>query len=105
MITKNWKITNLKSNTNNGAVIFAEWICYANKDVNNETINASREGVLEFVADPTSADFIPFNQLQESNVLNWVWNVVDKADIENQLEVQLNNFNTNNDTQEVIPWQ
>jgi hypothetical protein len=103
MININWKITNITSNKNDGAVILAEWICYAKKDLNSEILGASREGVLEFVANPTSSNFIPFNEVQESDVLNWVWNKVDKADIENQLKTQLNNFNTNN-TQEIIPW-
>lgn len=103
----NWQIISISSVKESGAVIKASWNCFAKKPLNDTDLVASKNGEITFHADPSSSSFIPFENLTETDVLNWVWNKVGKKDVEQKLTAQLNNFNPdgNPSFSDLIPWQ
>jgi hypothetical protein len=67
MITT-WKIAQLKRNPTNGLVFEVTFIM--NFKLENETDR--HVGLIELEGDPTSKTFVPFEDLTEEIVLNWV---------------------------------
>jgi len=90
MSTTIWKITNLQRNQTDGGVIVAAWNCSAVED----NFTGSLNGSTAFKYDATSEDFIPFDQLTEDLVLQWVFNSIDvdgiNKDVLGQIENQKN---------------
>ena len=77
-----WSITNLDSNTADGFVTTAHWIATAIDGENTASIINTcswAEGT------PT----IPYANLTEATVLNWVWESVDKTATESALAAQI----------------
>ena len=81
-ITYTWKITNLDSNTADGFVTTAHWTCTA---LDGEH-SASAYATVSW-AEGTPA--IPYANLTEATVLNWVWESVDKDATEASLAAQI----------------
>jgi len=81
-ITYTWKITNLDSNTADGFVTTAHWTAVA---VDGEH-SASAYATVSW-AEGTPA--IPYANLTEETVLEWVWNAVDKSATEASLAAQI----------------
>ena len=79
MITYTWKITGLKvqnvSDTRPNAVVQTYWQKIGTDEDGNEGIFS---GATPFTPDPTddSGPFIPFEELTEENVLDWIKTVV-----------------------------
>jgi hypothetical protein len=77
-----WTITNLDSNTADGFVTTAHWTATAVDGEHTASIYATvgwSEGT------PT----IPYANLTEATVLNWVWESVDKTATESALAAQI----------------
>lgn len=102
----NWKVVKLEAKTINdvqGAIFHASWI---KTGINDQGIEGSYQGTTEFNnLDPLSESFIPFEQLTEEIILDWV-----KKEINNEYENFINELieneiNSKITTYEVnFPW-
>jgi len=81
-MTTTWKITNLDSNTSDGFVTTAHWNATA---VDGEHTASAYATVSWSEGTPT----IPYTNLTEATVLNWVWESVDKESTEASLAAQI----------------
>jgi len=81
-MTTTWKITNLDSNKSDGFITTAHWTATA---VDGEHSVSSYSTVSWAEGTPT----IPYANLTEATVLNWVWESVDKAATESALATQI----------------
>jgi len=73
-----WTIAQLERNTADGGVVVAHWRATATETVGEDTFSASSYGTAGFTPDPESPDFVPFESLTEADVLEWVYESVDK---------------------------
>lgn len=97
MATFTWVISTLERNLlpqdMNGAVVVAHWRCNAEQTEGNGddavTYNASSYGTCGFTPDPTASDYIPYNQLTESDVVGWCQNELDQDAIEGSLQANI----------------
>jgi hypothetical protein len=78
----NWTITNLDSNTADGFVTQAHWTATAVDGEHTASIYAT-------VGWSEGSPTIPYQNLTESTVLNWVWESVDKEATESALAAQI----------------
>ena len=85
MATFNWTIAQLERNTSDNGIVIAHWRC-TGVDGDN---SAGSYGTYSFTPDPTAADFIPFDNLTEADVLGWVHAEVSKEDTEASLQAKL----------------
>ena len=69
----NWSIAQLERNTTDNGVIVAHWRLNAEETVGDVTYTASSYGTCGFTPDPTAPDFVPFESLTETDVLQWVY--------------------------------
>ena len=81
-MTTTWKITNLDRNTADGFVTTAHWTATA---VDGEH-SASVYGTVSW-SEGTPA--VPYANLTEATVLEWVWESVDKTATESALATQI----------------
>ena len=77
-----WSITNLDRNTDDGFVTTAHWTATAVDGEHTASVYATVSW-----AEGTPA--VPYANLTESTVLNWVWESVDKASTESALAAQI----------------
>ena len=92
-----WKITKLDSNNADGGVFRAHW--KAIEDSGAEKLKIY--GTVGFEPDASDSDFIAYDSLTESKVLDWVWaGGVSKDETENALTAQL----AASTTSEGVPW-
>lgn len=82
MTTFNWKINTLESNTDDGYVTTAHWICVA---TDGEFSKDAYATVSWAEGTPT----IPYANLTEATVLNWVWENISKSATEASLASQI----------------
>ena len=98
-MTTTWSIGQMDRNAANGGVIVAHWRVEA---VDGEH-SASAYGSAGFTPDASAADFKPYDQLTEADVLAWVWGSVDKdaaeASLAQQIEAKKNPVTLNG-----LPW-
>lgn len=104
MIT--WKITQMEYNTTDGGVIIVHWECVAEETVGEKTFRELAYGSFDLTPEPSSPDFIPYENLTEENVLSWVYQYagIDKTDIESKLETSIDQ-QKNISTLTGLPWQ
>jgi hypothetical protein len=81
-MTTTWTITNLDSNTADGFVTQAHWTATAVDGEHTASIYAT-------VGWSEGSPTIPYANLTESTVLNWVWESVDKEATESALAAQI----------------
>lgn len=81
-VTYTWKIPTLDSNTADGFVTTAHWVCVA---TDGEFSKDAYATVSWAEGTPT----IPYANLTEATVLGWVWESVDKAATEASLAAQI----------------
>lgn len=77
-----WTITNLDSNTADGFVTTAHWTAIAVDGEHTASIYAT-------VGWSEGSPTIPYANLTEATVLNWVWESVDKEATESALATQI----------------
>ena len=78
-----WTIANLERNTADGGVVVAHWRC--NEQDGDYT--ASAYGTCGFTYDASADGFVPFEQLTEMEVLQWVF---DQMGVEQVTNIQEN---------------
>ena len=71
-ITTTWSVSNMTHNDADGGVILVYWSCVAASD-GDPVYTATEGGKLRLEPDPTSPDYIPYADLTEADVLNWVY--------------------------------
>jgi hypothetical protein len=82
MSTFNWSVSNLDSNTADGFVFCAHWTATAVDGEHTASIYAT-------VGWSEGSPTIPYANLTEATVLNWVWESVDKQATESALATQI----------------
>jgi hypothetical protein len=80
-----WTIAQLERNTADGGVVVAHWRVTAT----DGDYSASSYGTAGFTPDPTAPDFVPFESLTEADVLEWVYESVDKDATEASLAANI----------------
>ena len=90
-----WKVVSLDRKTADGFVTTAHWTVTAT----DGDFSASAYGSVGFSGELTT----PYEELTEAQVLEWVWEQIDKAEIESnltaQIEVQKNPVSATG-----VPW-
>jgi hypothetical protein len=67
-MTTTWKILDTKYQIEDGLIIKVVYRCVAQLD----NFLDIKMGELELTGDPTSSDFVPFDNLTETTILGWV---------------------------------
>ena len=80
-----WTIAQLERNSGDDGVVVAHW----RVTLTEGEYSASKYGTCSFQPDPTSTDFVPFDQLTEVDVLAWVYASVDKDEVEARLAADI----------------
>jgi hypothetical protein len=97
-----WNIIELERNSINGGVIVVHWDCVGlDEDTNNSARVYSSSSL--GVADPTDPEFIPFENLTKTQVLQWLWQILDKEEIESSVTSQIELLN-NPEKLLGVPW-
>jgi hypothetical protein len=71
-ITTTWSVNNMTHNDADGGVILVYWSCVAASD-GDPVYTATEGGKLRCEPDPASPTYIPYADLTEADVLNWVY--------------------------------
>jgi len=77
----NWQIVQLDRKTADGFVTTAHWTCTAT----DGEFSANAYGSIGFTGDLVT----PYENLTQEQVLGWVWEQIDKAEIEANLTKQI----------------
>lgn len=80
-----WTIATCEHDVATGGIVVAHWRVSA---VDGD-FTASAYGTAGFTPDATSANFKPYDQVTEAEVLAWVWASVDKDETEANLATQI----------------
>ena len=91
-----------------GGVVKVYWSCVAASD-GTPSYSAAEGGKLICTYDASAPDFIPYDDLAESDVLSWVWDSLpednDKAAIEQNRTERVEAQIERNATEETgVPW-
>jgi len=92
----NWNIVQLDRNTVDGFVTTAHWICTA---IDGD-YSASSYGSVGFSGELTT----PYAELTKEQVLDWVWEQINKNEIEASLTAQIN-AQKNPVSATGVPWE
>ena len=101
-----WKVLQVERLVENGLIIKVTYSCNGK----SENFRDRRVGIVELEGDPNSEGFIPYDDLQEEDVLLWVKSSLgDKySETEDQvkdfIEKQEQEFSSKN-TEEGLPWR
>jgi len=99
-----WSIPNVERKLDSGFVFVCHWRCTASETVGEDTFSASSYGTCGFTYDASSPDFVPYDQLTEEQVLQWVWaDGVDKDATEAALQANID-AQKNPTTADGVPW-
>jgi hypothetical protein len=93
MATFNWSIANTERYLDTGGVFIAHWRCNASETVGEDVYSATSYGTCGFSPDPSSPDWVAYDDLTEAQCLQWCWdNGVDKdateASLASNIEAQ-----------------
>jgi hypothetical protein len=92
----NWQIVQLDRNTADGFVTTAHWNCTAT----DGDYSASSYGSVGFSGELTT----PYAELTKEQVLGWVWEQINKNEIEASLTAQINS-QKNPVSVTGVPWE
>lgn len=98
-----WTIENMKRQVANDLVVEVAYRVVA-KD---SSLIADHRGKVTLTGDPNSPDFIPFTDLTEAQVIQWVKDSVDVETIEAQVQLVLDAKIAKKEAREVLsglPW-
>jgi hypothetical protein len=104
--TITWNIDSLSTSTQviNGfseVVLQAAWRC-TGTDGTNTASNYGSVGINE--PQPNDPNFIPFAQLTQAEVLGWIWETVNQADVEASVTAQVANLANPPVINLPLPW-
>lgn len=100
MITTTWSITQLDRIIPDGGVYIAHWTVTSVEG----DYTASAYSTASFTPDPSSPNFVPYDELTQDEVLGWVWaSGVDKFTTEASLADQIY-LQQNPVTASGLPW-
>lgn len=75
-MSANWTIENLEHNSTDGGVVVAHWRVSDEEIVGENTYRATAYGTQSFSPNPADPNFIPYDQLTEAQVLQWVFDAM-----------------------------
>jgi hypothetical protein len=84
-LTYTWKILDLLRGEDTGGVQKVVWTCEV-RDTNGDRV--IKTGETDLVFDSTDPSFVAYTDLTETQVLDWVWEVTPKADLEREANLQ-----------------
>jgi hypothetical protein len=98
-----WKINQLERNPSTGVVKTVYWDCLG---VDEETENFVHMHCSYYPSsiDPDDPNFIPFNELSEQTILEWVWQGPTKEQYETSVAEQIE-LKNNPPIVTGVPWQ
>ena len=99
-----WTIATLERNTDSDqGVIVAHWRVTETETVGEDTYSASSYGTCGFTPDPSSEDYIAYDDLTEADVIGWVQGELDVEAIEASLQANIDGQITPA-TATGVPW-
>ena len=99
-----WEISSTEFEKLTGAILKAHWLVNVEDSVGDEQrYSAQSSGIATFMVDTESPNFIPYDQITKSNVLNWVWEEINKDEVEAHLAAQIE-AQKNPTTATGTPW-
>jgi len=102
-----WTISTLERNLADGGVTVAHWRVTDSETVGEGddavTYSASSYGTCGFTPDASASNFLAYDSLTESDVLEWVWESVDKDATEESLAAKIE-AEKNPVTADGVPW-
>ena len=99
-----WSIKLLEHRVLDGGVIVAHWECVDSETHGDETFTASGYGTCALTPDPSSEDFVAYEDLTEEMVLGWCWaEDLDQSLVELSLTSQIEEQKTPS-IQNGLPW-
>jgi len=107
-MTTVWQISQMERTLADGGVVVCHWRANASETVGNGddavTYSATNYGTAGFTPDPSSSDWVAYDDITEDMALGWCWaNGVDKDAIEASLAANIEA--QKNPTQETgVPW-
>jgi hypothetical protein len=100
----NWSVPMTEYTKADGGIFTVHWRVSASETVGEDTFSASSYGTAGFTYDASSPDFVPYDQLTEEQVLQWVWaDGVDKDATEAALQANIDD-QKNPTTADGVPW-
>ena len=94
-----WTIATLERELADGGVNVAHWRC---TEVDGD-FSASSYGTVGFTPDPTASNFLAYDSLTESDVLEWVWESVGQDTVEAALTAKIE-ADKNPTSGSGVPW-
>jgi len=94
-----WTIATLERELADGGVTVAHWRC---TEVDGD-FSASSYGTVGFTPDPTASNFLAYDSLTESDVLEWVWESVGQDTVEAALTAKIE-ADKNPTSGSGVPW-
>jgi hypothetical protein len=94
-----WTIGTLERNLADGGVTVAHWRCTEE----DGDFSASSYGTVGFTPDPTASNFLAYDSLTESDVLEWVWESVGQDTVEAALTAKIE-ADKNPTSGSGVPW-
>lgn len=109
MINKRWFIENMRNISTTGGVFEVTWYCSvtrSKRDAQDQehTYEMIDHGIAEFTPVPDDESFASLSDLTEEQVLGWVWQTIDKTEVEQRLEQDIQTSYFDNTIDDTIPW-
>lgn len=101
--TYTWTIPTCEHEIATGGINAVHWRCTAEDVVGETTYTASSYGVVGLTPDPSSPDFVPYDQVTEQMAQGWVWDSVSQADTEAALAAKIES-QKNPTEASGVPW-
>ena len=99
-----WSIPRLERTAAENGVIEAHWSVTILEKVNEEVLSSSLYGVKTFTPEPDSPEFIPFEDLTQSVILEWCFTEQEQALLEQEVSAQLEKYKTQEIVTGLPPW-
>ena len=99
-VTYTWTIPTLEHEIADGGVYVAHWRVTG---VDGDGNSASSYGTCGLTYDASSEDFIPYDDLTEAQVQEWIWEQVNQADTEASIASKIDAV-ANPTTASGTPW-
>jgi hypothetical protein len=99
-----WKIEKLESASD--TVVGKDYVVVVHWAVQgtHNGIFAKIPGKTKFDINANQSNFIPYTELTEETILNWVWTHVNKQTIESHLDIKINDLLTPKIKMLPLPW-